>query len=165
MLFWACIPLPASKWNTLGYFKLIRYHLSRGCALSIIFIHYVYTQLGHLFPKRRKWSKFEPVFSKENSQAYFIHLLSQQPFYWALINLLGNVPGIWAIDMFDIQLFPQGSHYLEKQTSKGNSNGKGAVGEQTRDSFFFFFFFKPAWNVDFRFREGFQEKAMLNWVI
>ena len=131
MVYWACIPLPASKWNTLGYFKLIRYRLFRGCALSIIFIHYI---------KRRKWSKFEPVFSKENSQAYFIHLLSQQPFYWALINLLDNVPGIWATDMFDIQLFPQGSRYLEKQTCKGNSNGKGAVGEQRKDSLFFFFF-------------------------
>ena len=69
-----------------------------------------------------------------------IHLLSQQPFYWALINLLDNVPGIWATDMFDIQLFPQGSRYLEKQTCKGNSNGKGAVGEQRKDSLFFFFF-------------------------
>ena len=103
------------------------------------------------------------MFSKENSQAYFIHLLSQQPFYWALINLLDNVPGIWATDMFDIQLFPQGSRYLEKQTCKGISNGKGAVGEERKDSFFFFF--KPAWNVDFRFREGFREKAILTWVI
>lgn len=102
------------------------------------------------------------MFSKENSQAYFIHLLSQQPVYLALINLLDNVPGIWATDTFDIQLFPQGPRYLEKQTCKGNSNGKGAVGEQRKD---FFFFFKPAWNVDFRFREGFQEKAILNWVI
>ena len=77
------------------------------------------------------------MFSKENSQAYFIHLLSQQPVYLALINLLDNVPGIWATDTFDIQLFPQGPRSLEKQTCKGNSNGKGAVGEQRKDFFFF----------------------------